>query len=1522
MRKFTKLWQLMIVLLLTSSVAMAQKTTSGLQNLDESSLSATFEKPYSNIIYDKTKYPTPKQGGDDIATATVIDAIPYADNGTTDGYTHDYDEECPYTGSTSPDVVYSYTPAADEDVVISLCNDGTAYDTKLYVYDTPTPTMGDAIACNDDFCETAQSNYVSEIELVSLTGGTTYYIVVDGYGGASGVYFLTINPYEPPPGCVWGVDIECPAGSIDETEACGEDLNGGCNMTGTQLWEPVPATGGTICGTTWADASSRDTDWYELVLDEAAPVIMTANSDQLIIYGPIADAEGNIINPNCGTASSITPNNNAGPCDETSLDLGVLEAGTYWFFVGMTVYEGFPCDVHYYVTFDIGGASCPAPTALGVNNLTETTADLEWTSTTGLSNLEFGLQGFTVGVDPIVSVTGVTSPYMVSDLVANDYDFYVQDDCGAGDLSDWAGPFTFTFTGEFFEPPTDLTYDLEDNDVTLNWTAPSGGGGLIEIAYDDGTSEQGFSVQTPAGDNDYIAVRFTAPEDGTIEEIAIATYVQADAKDYADVIVCPDNGSGAPDLASAYENFGTTTVTANAADWIFLTLTSPFAVSANDDFWVTVTWPSGATGGPYVGSDNTTPPTEDRNYWSNVPGAWNLWPDHNFMFRSYYSTGKSSIGELTVIPVANAENNVLSTTSLMNPTIQNNPQSYALPKIVSGSKALTGYNVYRNDAVIASPTETTYADMDLAPGDYNYYVTAVYDGGESTGSNHVDVNIPSAGDPPTNVTATKVGDTDIHVDWNAPGGGGTGFFEDFEGGVLPTGWLAIDNDGDGFNWINTIEQGFGFDAYEGDGAMTSASYDNTAGALTPDNYLITPAIEIGAGSVLSYWHDAQDPNYADDFYYVKLSTTGTGLADFTETLWSGVTPGDWAEVTIDLSAYAGNTCYIAFHHTECTDWFWMKLDNVSVSDTKSQSTPTPVVTGGTDKGMPFRTSGMTADEINEAYASYSIKSTKDLLGYKVYRNGSFLADVTETEYDDLGLADGDYTYCVTAIYTEGESDQVCSNTITIGGAAGEEFCEDFDDLTVGGYVALQLGGLWTTWSNAPGTAEDGLVSDMYSASPSNSILIEGTTDQFLHFTTEASITSGVHTFSHYMYIPSNKTGYWNLQKTTTAGEEWGFQIMYDDDGLYYVDAGAAAAVVMPYENDTWYYSEIVVDLDNDWCEFYIDDALIIGYQWTLGTFGTPGLLSLGGANLYANPGAGGTLPGAHFDNVCFDDSMPPPPGPCDDFDDLTVGGYVADQLGGMWTTWSGAPGSSEDAFVTDAQSNSPSNSFVIDDGGIDLVRKLSETPIDTGLQLYTHYMYVPAGFSGYFNVQTDPTPGTGWVVDLFFSDDGTGHVDVNQINIHDFTYTPDTWIFVEINFDMINHYGEIRFDQNSVVIWENSLTIGGIDYWGWTDGGTPGAHYDDVCFLLNGGWVIIGIEETAIEQAVSVFPNPATDIVNIQSDVEINNVKVYNNIGQLISDKQVNSKLYQVNTSQFEAGLYFFQVETNDGVVSKRIIIQ
>jgi hypothetical protein len=202
-----------------------------------------------------------REGGEDIATAFVIpgdvNLLPFHDTGATCDNVNDYDEVCPFPGSTSPDVVYSFAPSQNVLVDVDLC--ASAYDTKVYVYDA---SQG-LIVCNDDAC-----GWQSAIYGVPLIGGETYYIVIDGYGGDCGAYDFTLQRRED---CT----LECPAGALVESEPPCEEgyvdvFNGGCyspNLSWSQI-EGGPDGCATVCGRgcTWSGQNGgiyRDTDWYE-----------------------------------------------------------------------------------------------------------------------------------------------------------------------------------------------------------------------------------------------------------------------------------------------------------------------------------------------------------------------------------------------------------------------------------------------------------------------------------------------------------------------------------------------------------------------------------------------------------------------------------------------------------------------------------------------------------------------------------------------------------------------------------------------------------------------------------------------------------------------------------------------------------------------------------------------------------------------------------------------------------------------------------------------------------------------------------------------------------------------------------------------------------------------------------------------------------------------------------------------------------------------------------------------------------
>jgi hypothetical protein len=167
---------------------------------------AGFSPELGPVADNRGGQPKGRQGGENCGNATVIGTLPYQDTGTTSGHLDDYDESCPDSSWGAPDVAYSYTPAADITVDISLCHPQTDYDTKLYVYEGGCP--GALVACNDDACP----GYVSQILDLALAANTTYFIIVDGYGAESGNYKLTVSASNPPsPTCPDGSLVSQPA---------------------------------------------------------------------------------------------------------------------------------------------------------------------------------------------------------------------------------------------------------------------------------------------------------------------------------------------------------------------------------------------------------------------------------------------------------------------------------------------------------------------------------------------------------------------------------------------------------------------------------------------------------------------------------------------------------------------------------------------------------------------------------------------------------------------------------------------------------------------------------------------------------------------------------------------------------------------------------------------------------------------------------------------------------------------------------------------------------------------------------------------------------------------------------------------------------------------------------------------------------------------------------------------------------------------------------------------------------------
>jgi len=87
------------------------------------------------------------------------------------------------------------------------------------------------------------------------------------------------------------------------------------------------------------------------------------------------------------------------------------------------------------------------------------------------------------------------------------------------------------------------------------------------------------------------------------------------------------------------------------------------------------------------------------------------------------------------------------------------------------------------------------------------------------------------------------------------------------------------------------------------------------------------------------------------------------------------------------------------------------------------------------------------------------------------------------------------------------------------------------------------------------------------------------------------------------------------------------------------------------------------------------------------------------------------------------------------------------------------------------------------------------------------------------------------------------------------------------------------------------------------------------------GWPAVGISELGAGD-IRIFPNPVTDIVNIQSTYTILDIEVMSFIGQSVyTQRGVNAKATKVNVSNLRSGVYFVKVTTDQGVRAVKITV-
>ena len=137
--------------------------------------------------------------------------------------------------------------------------------------------------------------------------------------------------------------------------------------------------------------------------------------------------------------------------------------------------------------------------------------------------------------------------------------------------------------------------------------------------------------------------------------------------------------------------------------------------------------------------------------------------------------------------------------------------------------------------------------------------------------------------------------------------------------VATEGWSSIDNDEDGYDWGLMATDDTGTDA-----CWYSQSFINDVGALTPDNWLVSPEVQLGGSLKFKAWRSQYEGEVLGVFVYQDgneyLIQAGQDIRPTaTET-----------EYEFDLSDFEG-TGFIVIAHYNCTDGFYVFVDDIELT---------------------------------------------------------------------------------------------------------------------------------------------------------------------------------------------------------------------------------------------------------------------------------------------------------------------------------------------------------------------------------------------------------------------------------------------------------------------------------------------------------------------------------------------------------------------------------------------------------------
>ncbi len=566
---------------------------------------------------------------------------------------------------------------------------------------------------------------------------------------------------------------------------------------------------------------------------------------------------------------------------------------------------------------------------------------------------------------------------------------------------------TFTITPVFFAP-VNLQVTSSATSVVLNWTAPVGSAPIGYRVYSDGN---------PLFTTPITALTYT--DNSAVIGMAHSYHVTA-------VYTAPDGESSPSNSVLGEILAPPTELSASVSNPnVILNWVSPFNSRYGRD--------NGVITRDLIGFKiyrdavliNTinNPDVETYTDTNLIPGTY------SYTVTSYYTSGESApagpvSGTVTAafFPPSNLTGEVVGATIRLT---WNKP----FPLLTN----LTGYRVFRDGLAVSHGvvTDTVYVDSEIQFNtSYTYYIKAAYvnPNGNSEASNSWTGSVNLTHDPVTNLQ-NSVDGNNVNLTWTPPGGP---ILQDWIGYCAGTSYTAIGtNSAANFDiaarftqtelsgipdrWLTKVR----FFPREANCVYSVKVWTGGTSPTNPGNLIVTVPV---ATPTIDAWNEVTLPSP------IQIPSIGE--------MWIGVNCNAQAGYPAGCDQgpslpYKGNLIYvnnawdILSNLGAGLDYNW-NLEGFVVNFIGRESVLSHAVANNPQADYPRidPASFGAAPVLTSSRPAPEQNPTRNLIGYKVYRDGVNIAqinEITTNNYTDTDLPNGTYTYTVTALYSTGES---------------------------------------------------------------------------------------------------------------------------------------------------------------------------------------------------------------------------------------------------------------------------------------------------------------------------------------------------------------------------------------------------------------------------------------------------------------------------------------------------------------------